>query len=221
MLAQGQEPSQGSDAGMKTTRGQHLVDFGFRVRVRNTLSLSAFHSAPIPLAQTVVQERGVDSWGQLTGSLPTLLFIFTSSPGSFLTFTPGVWTYPPAAPPPPCYVTKLNLGLLLLQLSNWLIRMWWSKAQHQFAGHQARRNGGYCWRPGLLSTFQQGSIEEATLREVCRALLLRDQLMDISLIGGEVTGWCFGNLPYQPSVPASLGSTCLWSTCNHHWGCVS
>ena len=34
------------------------------------------------------------------------------------------------------------------------------------------------------------------------------------LVGGEVIGWCFWNLNLL--VPASLGSTCLWSACGHH-----
>ena len=45
---------------------------------------------------------------------------------------------------------------------------------------------------------------------------------DFWLVGGEVTGWYFGNLNHQPPGLVQSEVWCLWSACSHHpqpgWG---
>ena len=38
------------------------------------------------------------------------------------------------------------------------------------------------------------------------------------MVGGEVTGWCFGNLIINLLAPNSLRSLCLWSAVSIQWG---
>ena len=138
--------------------------------------------------------------------LPTLLFIFTSSPGSFLTFTPESGLTPSSSsllPSPLCYQTELGSVCPAQQLTHQGVVKQSAASIFRAPG---KENGGYCWETWTaqhLSAREHWG--EATLRGGLQGAPMRDQLMEISLIGGEVRGWCFGNLPYQPSGSSQSG----------------
>lgn len=81
------------------------------------------------------------------------------------------------------------------------------------AGRQARRTGNSCSKhQNILMNFGQGFLKTMWGGRVVGYVI--SLWTFFWLTGGEVIGWCFGNLSLL--VPASLRSVSLWSACSHH-----
>ena len=177
-------------------------------------ALCPFQLSILPLLPLGPDSSSGERGGQLRPThwfpLLTLLFIFTSSLGSFLTFTPGSGLTASSS--------SLLPSLPFLLLPNWTWVCLPSSATYSSGCDEAKcssnlqgtRQGEWGLLLGDLdcsAPFRQGSIEgRQHWGEVCRMLPWGISSWTLVwLVGGEVTGWCFGNLHDQPSGSSQSG----------------
>ena len=111
-------------------------------------------------------------------------------------------------------VTETNgFTRLMSSKANLLTLGWqWGKYRAWLAG-PSRENGQLMFKKPELPDGLQKRVFKGKVREMIARCVI-SLWTSFLLVGGEVTGWCFRDLNYQPLIPTSSGSMCWWSACS-------